>query len=358
MQMKFSRTLSAVAVLAFSGQCVQAQWTARLAISQAVEGIPVNGGESWFFGIHEGRFAGAIGFRGGYLDASTNIWVPHQPTNVASISYAIHGDQQVGYSFINGRRQAGLWSETTGSWVILEPAGATFSEAWGVHGGQQVGYATINGRTEAGFWHDTAESWTLLGPEGSQYSVAYGVYNGQQVGSAGISGRERASLWNGTADSWVDLHPLPTGNSRATGIHNGSQVGHVRYQGVSSYASLWYGTADSWVNLNPEGSHDSKAVAVFEGWQVGHVMVDGKARASFWSGSAESWEDLSLAFSDSPNHHTYAQAIWADDTTIYVAGYMWNTVFTHAMIWTRPIPAPSGVVLFTLCCLSAPRRRR
>jgi hypothetical protein len=70
--------------------------------------------------------------------------------------------QQVGFATIGGRNFAGLWSGKASSWVNLDPAGSTASEAYATNGQLQVGVATIGGISRAGFWSGTASSWSDL----------------------------------------------------------------------------------------------------------------------------------------------------------------------------------------------------
>jgi hypothetical protein len=78
-----------------------------------------------------------------------------------------------------------------------------------VDANQQVGFVQVTEDllTHAVLWSGTAASWVDLNPAGSTNSQANGVYCGQQVGFA----EGHAGLWTGSAASWVDLHPsLPS----------------------------------------------------------------------------------------------------------------------------------------------------
>jgi len=78
-----------------------------------------------------------------------------------------------------------------------------------------------------------------------------------------------------------------------------------------------------------------------------------------WSGTAASWEDLSVALTGSWVH-TRAEGIWSDEAMLYVVGSGMNlgTNRWEALLWTRPVPAPSALLLQSLGGLIAARRRR
>ena len=116
--------------------------------------------------------------------------------------------------------------------------------------------------------------------------------------------------------------------------------------GDTFHASLWTGTAASWVDLHPEESTGpSFGFGVYDGLQVGRAEV-GHRRASLWRGTAESWVDLSLDLTGSWGN-TEATSIWSDGTTIYIggSGHNLDTGRLEALLWMRPVPEPSAVLL-------------
>ncbi len=61
-------------------------------------------------------------------------------------------------------------------------------------------------------------------------------------------------------------------------------------------------------------------------------------RAGLWSGSADSWEDLHALLAGSWSS-SYAEGVWTDATTLYVAGYAIEegSGRGEAILWTRPL---------------------
>jgi hypothetical protein len=184
----------------------------------------------------------------------------------------------------------------------------------------------------------TRGSWIDLNPAGASSSIAWGVDEDRQVGEATVGGQRRASLWSGSAGSWVDLNPADSYESNAVGIDRSQQVGFAVIAGVS-HASLWTGSAASWVSLNPAGAGGSNASAVDDGWQVGTAIVQGVNHASLWSGSAGSWVDLH-AFLPAWFRDSNAMGIWHDGSSTYVVGVGFNTVTgrSEALMWMGPAP--------------------
>src|SRR5262245_20791364 len=87
---------------------------------------------------------------------------------------------------------AGTAARATAQWTVtvLGPGAAG-----GIHAGQQAGSAPVGAEAHACVWSGAPNSWVDLNPAGSTASQAYGVGDGQQVGIARIGGVDRASLW-------------------------------------------------------------------------------------------------------------------------------------------------------------------
>ena len=212
----------------------------------------------------------------------------------------------------------------------------------------------------ASLWSGTADSWVDLNPAGSTQCEANAISGGQQVGYARVGGVFRASLWSGTAASWVDLNPAGATRSLAFAVSGGQQAGDAMVGGVLR-ASLWSGSAASWVDLHPAGSTQSQALAASGGQQVGYAIVGGVGRASLWSGTADSWVDLSAFLpAGFRQSGTSAYGISSDGVNTYITGSGVNSVtgLAEALLWTQPIPSPSGIALLGICTLSFARRRR
>jgi hypothetical protein len=220
-----------------------------------------------------------------------------------------------------------------------------------------------NGPTHASLWSGAAASWVDLHPTGYANSYAYGVSDGQQVGFANGAGTDHAGLWNGSAASWVNLNPSGAPGSFAIGVSGGQQVGSAAVNdgsGVFRYhASLWSGSAASWTDLNPAGAQTSGASSVFDGHQVGAALMNatGVYHASLWSGTAASWVDLD-AFLPAEFSSSLAHSIWSDGSFIYVAGVGYNTGTERqeALLWTRPVPEPTSLLMLGWGALALRRR--
>lgn len=293
-----------------------------------------------------------------YWSGSAGSWIDLNPSG-ASRSYALKasGSHQVGYARMGPTSHAGYWSGTAESWVDLNPAGAIGSAAFGITGGHQVGLAAIAGQERASRWSGSAETWIDLHPATANTSVAYDEFNGQQVGHATFvtpgfpfsTSSFHASIWYGTSASWIDLNPTGATSSIGYGIHSGKQVGWAEISN-QRHASLWAGTAASWIDLHPNGFSSSVAYSILEDMQVGGVAdAGGLSRASLWRGTAGSWEDLSAALTGEWCD-TAASSIWRDGDTLYVGGGGLNllTGNEEALLWSRPVPEPNSFLIFLM----------
>jgi hypothetical protein len=303
---------------------------------------PAGASVSYLRDVHSGRQIGDVvhsGIAHASLWSGTSAsWTSLQPIGVTwSEMYGMDADHQVGRARVGGVFHASLWGGSAGSWIDLHPASSEGSVAFGVHGDQQVGQAVFGSFGHAILWNGTASTWVDLHPAGVTRSVAIKTDGAVQVGYTGSNDSARAALWRGSAGSYESLHPPgATWYSHANGVGDGQQVGEVAVGGAS-HASLWNGTASSWVDLHPSGAVSSTAVAVKNGQQVGTVFVGGNhltARASHWSGTAGSRVDLH-ALLPPQFSWSFAQGIWRDGDTVYVAGSAHNS-FTgsdEAMMW-------------------------
>ncbi len=95
-----------------------------------------------------------------------------------------------------------------GEFGLRLEAGDSFAN--GVDGGQEVGQVAlgqVGGIYHACLWAGTASSFVDLNPAELSGSEAKGANGGQQVGFAYVAGFYHASVWSGTAASWVDRPP-------------------------------------------------------------------------------------------------------------------------------------------------------
>jgi hypothetical protein len=137
----------------------------------------------------------------------------------------------VGSVDAGGLRHAALWGGTAASWVDLNPAGASESDAWAVHNGQQVGYATVGGLQHAGLWSGTADSWVdlSLALSGSwAQTFARDIWSDATTtyiagsGFNNLTGRWEALLWT---------QPVPEPSSLLLLLGSGSLLYFVRRRG-------------------------------------------------------------------------------------------------------------------------------
>ncbi|MCC6678115.1 MAG: PEP-CTERM sorting domain-containing protein [Phycisphaerales bacterium] len=358
--------LAALCVLGFSSPTVLAQWTVTNLHP------PGDWSGSLASGTSASRTVGSVEPGGGVIGkvpryaslwgGTAESWVNLHPDDefwTHSDALGISGHQQVGHVIhVNiagppvSYQRACHWSGTAASLVFLADSP---SSALATSGTNQVGWVFVGGPgVRASLWSGTSGSRVDLHPLGASSSSAEGIWGLQQVGSADL----HAGLWHGTAESWVDIHPAAAMTSIAVATSGAQQVGDA-VVGGQRHASLWSGTAASWVDLNPAGALESSASGLFGGWQVGDAAFSNGSHASLWSGTAESWEDLSLSLTGSWGE-TFATGIWSGGSTLSVTGYGYNlqTERTEALLWTRPVPAPSAFAVLGLGGLVAARRRR
>lgn len=337
-------TALAVAILLSSSTPANAQWSA-ISLHPGVSGPSIALSTTLVWQVGQVT-VGGVG-HASLWSGSAAGWVDLHP-GIASSSTAfdISGPQQVGQAIVGGESRASLWNLTSGSWVSLHPENAIFSIAYGTNSAQQVGEAIIDNKVRASLWSGGAGSWVDLSPPGATASTAYDIFGSQQVGRAEFGGDGRAGLWNGTPGSWVSLHPAGSPFSEALATTGARQVGHVTV-GSRLHASLWAGTPESWVDLHPDGATESSAVSVSGNFQVGNARFGTRYRASFWNGTAESWEDLSLFLPPGSWRDTYAESVWSNGTTTYVAGYGRNllTGNDEALLWRRERAVSGNITL-------------
>ncbi len=333
-----------LALLLLGNQPVEGQWTVtRLHPA----GATFSAAQSTFDAQQAG--VSTIGGKpvAGLWNGTAASWVNLKPAgSTESAAYTTNGTLQGGYARINNVNRACLWSGTAASWVDLQPASATESRVWGASGTRQVGFARISGAQRASLWSGTAASWTNLNPAGSTESQAFAASATQQVGYAIIGGVYGACRWSGSAGSWVGLNPVGSSLSTAYGTTGTQQAGFAIINDFA-VASLWKGTAASWVNLNPAGANESYATANFGNLQAGFAIIADVQHASIWSGTAASWEDLSLVLAADTWADTAARGIWSDGSYIYVSGegVVKSTGQYEALLWSRPIPAPTLTII-------------
>ena len=246
-----------------------------------------------------------------------------------------------------GYNHAAMWRGSTYAFTDLNPAGSCGScqpgsNAYGTDGAHIAG--SSGSPLHAFLWKLTQlQSPVDLNPAGASYSEAYAVRGNLQAGYAFSSSAnaDHAFLWRGTAASAVDLTPSSIASAYATGIGTKTEVGCGTPVGMSvSHALLWHNTAASMIDLQPTGFTDSCARAASGNVQVGYADVIGQntQHAILWNGSASSAVDLQQYL---PNTFAYSEAYAIDAKGAIVgSAYSTSTATWHAVVWT---PGPLRV---------------
>ena len=357
-----ARTLVAIAIALASSNAL-AQW-------RVVRLGPPNSTHSTTNSIGPRLVGGSANFNGtthavAWLDFTADSWVDLHPLGFqSSMVTGVVPGQQVGNALVgDGHAHAGYWTGTAASWVDLNPTGAPSAWVNCTNGTTQGGYAQLHGGGDrAVLWFGSRDSVLDMSPKGYIGGSITGLAGNMQVGHGQTSQTSHAGLWRGTPDSFVDLHPQEATWSEASATDGHQQVGVGIALTDNAYlwqALLWNGTAESCVFLRPQGATNSFASGVWGGFQVGSAEFNRKATASIWNGTPESWFDLGQ-FAPKEYDQTGAHSIWADEHFMYVAGTGWNnaTNTAEALLWSRPIPAPSALPLCIAVAAISHRRRR
>jgi hypothetical protein len=224
-----------------------------------------------------------------------------------------------------------------------------------MRGAQQAGYA-IFGNHHAAVWSGTAASFVDLNPAGASFSEARATDGTHQGGNYWVGSLAHAALWSGSAASLVDLHPAGAFESEVWGMAPGEQAGWYELPSGIAHAALWHGTAASLVDLNPTAQYGSELLADCGVAQVGWAGLPGGIVAGVWFGTASSFVPLpSLPGYDQPT----ADAVSVFNGMLYVGGYAFNlqTGRNEAILWTGPVPAPGVLSVLAAAGIGAMRRR-
>ncbi|HMS56152.1 MAG TPA: hypothetical protein PKA27_12195 [Fimbriimonadaceae bacterium] len=331
-------------------QPATANWDVRTFSYAGSEGSRANaGGQSTIVGTNLTPFVPYAGYWN--LNGS---WTSLNP-NRAHSSAAYGGDEQtqVGSAQFPDRTVPSLWRGTAESWVDLSGTNRT-GIAFDAANGIQVGYMQF-GRSRAFEWRGSAESGRDLHPGGWEASKIYGTDGDNHVGYAEQGSFRMASLW--TNDGFVQLGSFDFFRTEAYGTHSGTQVGYSQSDRME--ACLWQGSHSSYMSLKPRDSDgNSEALATIFDTQVGYAEFNERERAGIWYGSANSWEDLSTSL-PAWAISSRATAVWIHEGRLNVAGY-YRGGDNRAVLWSRPVPEPSGAVALasSVALLLAQRRVR
>jgi hypothetical protein len=239
-----------------------------------------------------------------------------------------------------GFPHAALWQGSSHTFTDLNPAGSCGACSPGSNA-----YDT-NGTFIAGSGGSPQHAllWKIrqlktpvdLNPAGASYSEAYVVRGTAQAGYAfsSTTNTYHAVLWHGTAASVVDLTPSTVSSAYATGLGHQSEVGCGTPVGMTvSHALLWHGTAASMIDLQPSGFTDSCARAAHGNVQVGYGRSSAtkSLHALLWKGSANSAVDLQQYL---PSTFTISEAYAIDSAgDILGSAYSTSTATWHAVVW-------------------------
>jgi hypothetical protein len=277
------------------------------------------------------------------------------------LAYGTDGTQQVGVESYGTSVYAMLWTGA-GNQVDLQPSNLSgFNASWanGLCTSQQVGGMTsvTTGDSHAVLWSGSSATAVDLNPSGFTGSEAYGTNGSQQVGDGwgtATGNNLHAVLWSGSANRAVDLNPSGFSWSRAYCVSGNQQVGfgYGSLTGGNDHALLWTGSSASAVDINPTtlGGFTSSIANGTNGIdQVGYgTLADGSENALFWSGTAASAVDLQMLLPSS--------GIWSTSRadTIDSSGNIYGTADgtfngvtgTFAVEWSDvPEPATGSLLL-------------
>jgi len=137
-----------------------------------------------------------------------------------------NGSYQIGWI----DNHTAMWTGSPSSSFIVDPPGASSSWANAVDCAppyEAVGAAIVNGERHGGYWTSSyigpAGTWVDLNPVGATASEVKNAHNNVQVGWAMFGGNFHAGIWfGGDKSSWVDLNaalpPFYSGGSWASDI--------------------------------------------------------------------------------------------------------------------------------------------
>ena len=239
-----------------------------------------------------------------------------------------------------GYPHAALWQGSSHAFTDLNPNGNCGSCSPGSNAYDTNGtfISGSGGSPEHALLWNTANLKTPvdLNPAGASYSEAYAVNGTAQAGYAYLTSPNayHAILWHGSASSAVDLTPPAVSAAYATGVGSQSQVGCGSPVGMTAYhALLWHGTAASMIDLHPSGFNDSCARGVHGNVQVGygHITGTNALHALLWKGTALSAVDLQQYL---PTTFTSSEAYAIDSAgDILGSAYSTSTASWHAIAW-------------------------
>ncbi|MEQ1934804.1 MAG: hypothetical protein ABL962_13165 [Fimbriimonadaceae bacterium] len=291
-------------------------------------------------GVNQVGYALYGGYHAGFWNGTAASWVDLNPaTATSSQAFGCTSNQQVGAAIVSGLQRASLWTGTAASWVNLSPVGMAPSVAYSILGNSQGGYVTVGGEKHAALWSGGPASFVDMHPSGYAESVIVGISNADQVGYVQAAGINYAARWTGTAASFVNLHPTGATGSSIRSSHGGFQVGQATMIGGDTHAIRWSGTAASAVDLHPAGANLSSALACYNNYQAGYVIQGSSNRAVLWNGTAASMVDLHATLPAS-YQYSFATGIGFDGTKMYIAGYAQDGISgqTVAVMWVESDP--------------------
>jgi len=266
----------------------------------------------------------------GPASAQWTVTVLEPPGATYSEADRVRDGQIVGWVNYGNGAEAALWTAASAaSYVNLHP-GSTLSQAKNVQAGRQVGHNYPASTAHAGYWTGTAGSFVDLNPAGASNSSAYDIEGDQMAGEARFGTLTQAGIWSVASGQWTSLHPVGTSPpAAASSIHatdGFQQVGTAGFGGSTVHAFLWSGNETSWVDLHPGAAASSNALDVHAGQQVGIAVFGFNNHAALWSGSAASFVDLT------PPGKTvsYANGVHQGEQV----GVVQVSIFPHAALWS------------------------
>ena len=297
-----------------------------------------------------------------------------------SQAHAVWGGRQGGHQTLVVQHEGSghfvdhalLWSGAAGSVVDIHP-GPEYSTSYihGMNATRQVGSAYLGfgneGRRRAGYWTDTPGSYVDIHPADFDISFATAISDtDDQIVGNGYTSRLPGShplLW--TDGRVVDLRPPNFQYVEGRGVSDGRQVGYGfgDATGGNQHALLWEGSAEGYLDLNPAGFAESYAFGIAGAKVAGAVRTGGgQWRAALWSLGEDSLSGATVVASLTdlhaalPPEYTGSQALGVDRAG-FIVGHAFHAPSGqwHAALW---VPEPSAALAVTAAGLVLITRRR
>ncbi|MFT7618796.1 MAG: hypothetical protein ACI97A_002443 [Planctomycetota bacterium] len=238
-------------------------------------------------------------------------------------------------------KHAAVWENGGTNHINIQPTSWEIGSVRATDGQHHVGnltysddYPTFSG---AFYWSGSNLGAYRLDESSAPYTYVYAIENGWEYGSWGVSYNTRhAARWFGATKSYVDMNPPGETNSNIISAGDGQQVGTATIGG----GGYWNDSAGSFVSLALPASMGVTVNDCESGLQVGGTSTPNGVRATVWRGTANSALDLHQFVSTDFSYSMTTGVDVADDGSITIVGYGYNTVTSRqeALRWRGAVP--------------------